>query len=335
MLALRPETDGPQIFDFLAGQYLTLRATIDGQEVRRCYSICSPSGSRELEIGIKQVPGGLFSNWAAALRPGDRVESLPPTGSFHATAEPAARRHLLAVAGGSGITPVLGIARTILASEPGSSFTLLYGNLASSSIMFREALEDLKNQHIDRFQLVHVLERESQDIELFNGRLDGDKCRDLLKRWTRHDDLDCAFLCGPEPMMLGARDALEELGLEPRRIRFELFTTPGSAPRRRAEADAARGGDRCRAEITIDGHTRTLDIARGAESILDAGLREGVELPYACKGGVCSTCRARLLEGEVDMDANHALEDYEVSQGYILTCQSFPVTDTVVVDFDQ
>ena len=324
------------VFRFIQGQYLTLRASVDGEEVRRSYSICSGVGDGALQVGIKRVEGGIFSNWIADhVRVGDVIESMPPAGSFHAPLDPASRRHYLAFAGGSGITPVLGIIRTTLAREPGSVFTLFYGNRASGSIMFRESLEDLKNRYLERLQIVHVLEREQQDIELFNGRLDREKCDALLARWVDPADIDVAFLCGPEAMMLQASEALQAAGVERRRVKFELFASPGQPRRRPATSRTARGQPDCEATIVIDGRRRTLALHKGRESVLDAALAEGIELPFACKGGVCSTCRALLTEGEVEMDANFALEDYEIARGYILTCQSYPVTDRVVIDFDQ
>ncbi|KAA3633763.1 MAG: phenylacetate-CoA oxygenase/reductase subunit PaaK [Proteobacteria bacterium] len=324
------------VFRYIQGQYLTLRATIDGEEIRRSYSICSGVRENRLRVGIKRVPGGVFSNWAAdRLKPGDVIESMPPAGSFHTQLDPGARRHYVAFVGGSGITPVLGVMKTVLETEPESIFTLFYGNMASGSIMFREELEDLKNQHLDRVQLVHVLEREQQDIELFNGILNRNKCAMLLKYWVDAADIDTAFICGPEAMMLQASEALEEAGVDRRSIKFELFANASQPKRRSAAKHVARTQPDCQATIIIDGRQRRIDMHKERQSILDAGLAEGIELPFACKGGVCSTCRALLREGEVEMDANFALEDYEVERGYILCCQSYPVTDRVVVDFDQ
>lgn len=325
-----------ETFRFTQGQYLTLRSTIDGEEVRRSYSICSGVHEPHLRVGIKRVHGGAFSNWAADhLKPGDTIESLPPTGSFHTPLDAGARRHYLAFVGGSGITPVLGIIKTTLVTEPHSNFTLFYGNKASATIMFREDLEDLKNQYLGRLQIVHVLDREQQDIELFNGILDRQKCDLLLKYWVDASTIDTAFICGPEPMMLQASDALQAAGIDRRHIKFELFASAGQPRRHEVVAEVPRQQADCHATVIIDGRHREIAMHKGRQSILEAGLAEGIELPFACKGGVCSTCRALLKEGEVDMDANFALEDYEVQRGYILTCQSYPVTDRVVVDFDQ
>jgi ring-1,2-phenylacetyl-CoA epoxidase subunit PaaE len=336
-VTLEPLPEHRALFGFKQGQYLTFRRIIDGEEVRRSYSICAAVQDPHLRVGIKKVPGGRFSTWANEhLVVGDTLEAMPPMGSFFVPLHPDNHKHYVAFAGGSGITPVLGIIKTTLLTEPKSSFTLFYGNRASSTIMFREELEDLKNVYLKRFQLFHVLEREKQDVDLFNGILDRTKCDQLLQNFVDIADVDTAFICGPEAMMLQVADALQAAGLDKRQIKFELFTTQAQRGPRKAEAaPVSRVQNACHATIIIDGRSRTFDMPKGAKSILDAALEEGLELPYACKGGVCSTCRALLSEGEVDMDANFALEDYEIKRGYILTCQSYPVTDTVVVDFDQ
>ncbi|MEP6703165.1 MAG: 2Fe-2S iron-sulfur cluster-binding protein, partial [Betaproteobacteria bacterium] len=289
--------------------------------------------------GIKKVKDGWFSSWANdLLKVGDTVEAMPPAGNFFVPLDPANRKHYVAFAGGSGITPVLGIVKTTLLAEPHSRFTLFYGNEASSTIMFREELEDLKNIYMQRFNLVHILNREHQDIELFNGMMTKEKCNELFTHWIDLSDVDTAFICGPQVMMLQVAEALQEHGLEKRQIKFELFSSPADSARPRRAPGSGTGAakqDVCAATIVIDGRARTFTMAKKSDSVLDAGLQEGLELPYACKGGVCSTCRAMLLEGEVDMDANFALEDYEIARGYILTCQSFPATDRIVVDYDK
>ena len=325
-------------FQFAPGQYLTLRAQLDGDEVRRSYSICAAAGEPRLRVGIKKIPGGLFSGWAhEQLAPGRVLEAMPPMGNFGVSLDPALQRHFVAFVAGSGITPVLSIVKSTLRDEPQSSFTLFYGNRASSTIMFREELEDLKNEHLDRFSLIHILSREQQDIDLFNGRIDKAKCDQLLDRWVDPASIDTAFICGPQDMMLGVARSLEEHGLDKRQIKFELFATATPSRRQRtpqaSEAEVAR--DLCEATVVIDGRARSFAFEKGSASVLDAAMKEGIELPYACKGGVCSTCRAMLVEGEVDMDANFALEDYEIARGYILTCQSYPVTNKIVVDYDK
>jgi ring-1,2-phenylacetyl-CoA epoxidase subunit PaaE len=337
VLTLEVPTDHKADFRFIQGQYLTFRAKIDGEEVRRSYSICAAVQDPNLRVGIKKVPGGRFSTWANdLLKAGNILEAMPPMGSFFVPLDPAARKYYVAFAGGSGITPVLGIIKTTLLTEPKSSFTLFYGNRASSTIMFREELEDIKNNNLGRFQLVHILDREQQDVELFNGMLDRNKCDLLLKHWVNASDIDTAFICGPEPMMLQVSEALQAAGLDKRQIKFELFASQGQKGGRRVQTQpVSKTENACQATIIVDGRGRTFDMQKGTKTILDAALEEGLELPYACKGGVCSTCRALLSEGEVEMDANFALEDYEVRRGYILTCQSYPVTDKVLVDFDQ
>jgi len=325
-------------FAFRAGQHLALRAFIGGEEVRRSYSICSAVQDGALRVAIKRVAGGLFSNWANdTLAPGAVLDVMPPEGRFGLAPVPDGRRHYLAFAAGSGITPILSILKTTLLAESHSRFTLLYGNRASSSVLFRDELAALKDTYLTRLNLVHVLSRERQDIDLFNGRITGDKCRALLRDWVRAEHADLAFVCGPEAMMHGVAAALREAGMPPERIRIELFS---AAPRRHAvqEARAPYGPQAAarRTDVTVvmDGAHAAFAMDRESESILDAGLRAGLDLRYSCKGGVCSTCRCKVVEGAVDMDVNYALEDYEVARGFVLSCQAFPVTDRVVLDFD-
>ena len=336
VLTLRVPEEHRELFRFTQGQYLTFRFTAGGEELRRSYSICSAVQDDELRVAIKRVPEGRFSTWAhEALAPGHTVEAMPPMGSFHLPLDPATPRRYLGVAAGSGITPVLGTLKTILLAEPESEFTLVYGNRASSTIMFREELEDLKNRFTSRLSVVHVLSREHQDVELFNGRITREKCERLFDRWVDAAGVDAAFLCGPEPMVRDVSEALVARGVAPERIKYELFGTPNDGGRReRAAREAAAAAGACEATVILDGRARTFTMAR-TSSVLDAGLAAGAELPYACKGGVCSTCRAMVVEGEVDMDANFSLEDYEVARGYVLTCQSYPVTDRVVIDYDR
>lgn len=322
-------------FRFEPGQHVTLRADIAGEDVRRSYSICAPAGGA-LRIAIKRAPGGMFSTWANdTLRNGGVVEVMPPMGHFNVPAEPAIPRNYLAVAAGSGITPILSIIGTALATEPRTRFTLLYGNRASSSVMFREELAALKDRWLTRFQLLHVLSREPQDLDLLHGRIDRARADALFARLAPVDDVDCAFLCGPEGMMDAVRDALTARGFPASRIRIERFAASipkhTRAPRPLPQASRSE----CEVTVIIDGSRKRFLLEKGKENIIDAGIRNGVELPYSCKGGVCSTCRCRLVAGEVDMDVNFALEDYEVARGFRLACQSYPVTDGVTVDFDQ
>ncbi len=325
-------------FRWQPGQHLTLRAQVGGEDLRRSYSICSTPASGALTIAIKRAPGGAFSNHAnATLKAGDVVDVMAPMGHFMAAApdkaaEPA---RYVAFAAGSGITPIVAIVEATLAADPRAQFTLVYGNRASSTVMFRETLASLKDRYLDRFNLVHVLSREAQDIELLHGRIDRAKADALLDHWISLDGVDVVYLCGPEGMMDAVHAALAARGYPEARIRVERFAASiprhTHVPRPALEA----GATETMVEAVIDGSTRAFTLARGDENIIDAALRHGIELPYSCKGGVCSTCRCKLVEGEVDMDVNYALEDYEVARGFVLACQSYPVTDRVVVDFDQ
>lgn len=325
-------------YSFRPGQYLTLRTQIDGQELRRSYSICAAPSDRQLRVAIKRLNDGAFSSWANEhLQRGTSLDVMVPDGHFTVDFSPEQRRHYVAFAVGSGITPILSLIKTALDTETDSTFTLFFGNRASSAVLFREEIEDLKNRYMNRFSLVYIMSREHQDIDLFNGRLDGDKVRELVRVWMQADQVDYAFVCGPQDMTESVIAALQEAGLEKSQIKFELFGAPKGprALRTGHEAGKAPGGDQCEVTIIQDGVTRSLTIAKNADSILDSALAQGVELPYSCKGGVCSTCRCKVVEGEVDMDANFALEDYEVARGFVLSCQSFPVTDKLVIDFDQ
>ncbi|MFO1071479.1 MAG: 2Fe-2S iron-sulfur cluster-binding protein [Geminicoccaceae bacterium] len=338
VVTLQPRPDDAALFDFTQGQYLTFRRRFDEEELRRSYSICAGKGEGFLQVGIKRVEGGAFSTWAnESLQVGEVLEAMPPMGSFHAPLQPDAARHYLGFAGGSGITPLLSIIKTVLAAEPRSSFTLVYANRQISSIMFREELEDLKNRHLGRLAVLHVLEAEAQEIDLFTGRIDAAKCAALFESWIDLPSVDMAFICGPEPMMLAIAAALREHGLGEAQIKFELFASgqPGRARQRAATAVAATSNSTTEAVITLDGATRSLSMPKEGTSLLDAALAASLDAPYACKAGVCSTCRAKVLEGEVEMAVNHALEDYEVRQGYVLTCQCFPLSDKVVVSYDQ
>jgi ring-1,2-phenylacetyl-CoA epoxidase subunit PaaE len=328
--------DMREAFRYRQGQHLTLRATIDGEDVRRSYSICSAVQDDRLRVAIKRVQGGLFSTWAnECIRPGVQLDVMPPEGRFNLPLEPESRRHYLAFAAGSGITPILSIVKTTLIAEPHSRFTVLYGNRASSSVIFRDELAELKDQYLERLNLVYVMSREQQDIELFNGRITQDKCRQLFQHWLRVEDVDHAFICGPEDMMHGVSAALQEAGMPKERIRIELFAAGAAQePRKPRRQDAGEAHHLTEVTVIMDGSHASFTMDRDKESILDAGLRAGLDMRYSCKGGVCSTCRCKVRDGQVDMDVNYALEDYEVARGFVLSCQSFPVTDKVVVDFD-
>ena len=337
-VTLRPREQDAAAFAFVQGQYLTLRRAFEGQELRRCYSICSGVDEGRLSIGVKRVEGGAFSSFInEGLKVGDRLDALPPMGVFHVALDAASRRHYLAIAGGSGITPILSILKTTLEREPKSQFTLIYANRQISSIMFREELEDLKNNHLGRLSILHLLETDAQEIDLFTGRLTAEKFAALFAHWIDASTIDAAFICGPEPMMLTAAAALRERGLSDARIRFELFASgqPGRAARRSGPGVQAEAGDMCEVSVTLDGATRRFAMPREGQSVLDAALSHHLDAPYACKAGVCSTCRAKVLEGEAEMLTNHALEDYEVRLGYVLTCQAHPLGARLVVSYDQ
>lgn len=323
-------------FRFVQGQHLTLRAAINGEDVRRSYSICSAVQDGELRVAIKRTPGGQFSTWANdTLKPGVRIDVMPPMGHFNLPLAASNRRRYLAFAAGSGITPILSIIKTTLAAEPHSAFTLVYGNRATSAVIFREELAELKDVHRERLNLVYVMSREQQDIELFSGRITREKCDRLFERWIGVGDHDAAFVCGPEGMMREVTDALTAHGMPKEAIKVELFAA--SIPRK-AHATQARpvvGSQECEVTLVIDGGQRRFTMDKDTKSVLDAGLDQGIDIRYSCKGGVCSTCRCKVVEGKVEMDANYALEDYEIARGFVLSCQAFPVTDRVVLDFDQ
>jgi len=337
VVTLAPE-NGAEGFDFIQGQYLTFRRDFDGEELRRSYSICAGKDDGVLQVGIKRVDGGTFSTWANEnLQPGDTLEAMPPMGNFHTAVNPITAKHYLGFAGGSGITPVLSILKTMLTREPKSEFTLVYANKGVNTIMFREELEDLKNLYLGRLSVIHILESDAQEIDLFTGIVDAEKLALLFKHWIDVTSVDTAFICGPEPMMLSISKGLKENGLTDSQIKFELFASgqPGRAKRKATSTVAATGANAAEATVTLDGVSRTFQMPKEGQSLLDAAIAADLDAPYACKAGVCSTCRAKVLEGEVDMIANHALEDYEVEQGYVLTCQCYPLTDKIVVDYDQ
>jgi ring-1,2-phenylacetyl-CoA epoxidase subunit PaaE len=323
-------------FAYQQGQHLTLRAQIGGEEVRRSYSICSSVQDKLLRVAIKRTPGGAFSSWANEhLKAGAVVDVMPPMGHFNVPLDATQARHYLAFAAGSGITPILSIIKTTLLAEPQSRFTLFYGNRASSSVLFREELSELKDVYMERLKIAYVMSREQQDIDLFNGRITGEKCADFLRHWIRLDDIDVAFICGPEDMMHGVSKALQDAGMAKERIRIELFAASIPTHARKPRAQVADASALTEVTVIMDGAHASFTMDRDKESILDAGLRAGIDMRYSCKGGVCSTCRCKLVEGKVDMDVNYALEDYEIARGFVLSCQSFPVTEKVIVDFDQ
>jgi ring-1,2-phenylacetyl-CoA epoxidase subunit PaaE len=334
-VALEVPADLKEAFVFTPGQYLTFKIGLAGQEIRRSYSICAAPADNELRVAIKAVKGGKFSTLAnTMLKKGDMLEVMPPMGNF---IPKHLGKHYLAFAAGSGITPIMGIMKDVLQREPDSTFTLVYGNRNRNTIIFREEIEGLKNRYMDRLRVYHVLSRELMDVDLFNGRIDAAKCEQLCEKLIDLKKIDEAFLCGPEEMILSVREKLLALGMPQASVHLELFTSPDqpkTSHEKWKEEHAADEGPMSKVSIRLDGVTFDLDLAYNGDSVLDAALAHGADLPYACKGGVCSTCRAKIVEGEVEMEVNYALEPDEVAKGYVLTCQSHPKTDRVVVDFD-
>jgi len=286
-------------------------------------------------VAIKRVNGGAFSTWAnTELKVGDRIEAMPPMGNFYAEADDTPSPHFIGFAAGSGITPVLSILRTELAANPQAQFTLVYANRNNNTIMFRNEISDLKDQYMGRFSVIHVLTDEAQDIDLFQGRINEAKCAELFRQWIDIDTVNMAFICGPRGMTEVVAKSLEDHGLDKGKIRFELFASaqPGRA-KLQPVSDAEQKAD-ISARVTIDGETRSFSMDRST-SLLNGALCNNIDAPFACCAGVCSTCKAKVISGEVEMRSNHALEDYEVEQGFVLTCQSYVKSDSVVVDYDQ
>ena len=329
-----------EAFEYRQGQNITVRTWIGGQEVRRSYSICSSPLENELRIAVKQVPGGLFSTFAnEQLRAGQELEVLPPSGKFYTELKAENRKNYLAFAAGSGITPVISLIKTTLAIEPESHFTLVYGNRHRPSIIFREQLEALKNRYVHRLAVHHVLSREQMDIPLNQGRIDVVKCTEFCPGLIDLSAVDEIFLCGPQEMIFTVSEWLQQQGSPKKNIHFELFHTLDNPPvvagkTRAATTAGERASGSSEVTLRLDGISHVFRLPYDGESVLNAALLEGVDLPYACKGGVCCTCRAKLLEGEVEMDVNYALEADELAAGFILTCQSHPKTEKVVIDFD-
>ena len=321
-------------YSFTPGQYLTLRTTMDGEEVRRSYSICSGPDDGELRIAVKKVDGGAFSSWAADdLKAGDELDVMTPTGRFGVAPAPEQARVYVGFAAGSGITPILSIVKGVLAREPKSQFFLFYGNRSTSNMMFLEALEELKDRFMQRLSLFHVISGEEQDIPILHGRLDGEKVRVLLRSLVPAETVDHVFICGPTGMSEDIEATCRDIGIAEERIHVERFVSGlGGKPRLKAIIPAS-APPKAHAALIIDGKRREVPVAEG-EAILDAALRAGVDLPFACKGGMCSTCRAKLVEGEAPMDVNYSLEPWELKAGFILTCQAKPVSEKVVVDYD-
>ena len=324
-------------FQFKQGQSLTIKKQLNGEDIRRTYSICSSPFDNQLRVAIKKVDGGVFSTHAnEELKAGDYLEVMPPVGKFYTELNPNQKKHYVAFAAGSGITPVLSIIKTTLLTEPKSEFTLVYGNRTKNSIIFKEELEALKDKFIDRFRLYHILSREQTDAPLNHGRIDVEKLNFLFGKIISIERADEFFLCGPEEMIFCIKNYLLDKEVAPNHIHFELFTIPGQkkSVATTEESVTIDEGPKASISVKLDGILFDFDLGYESESILDAALKQGADLPYACKGGVCTTCKARLMEGQVSMDVNWGLEPDELEKGYILTCQAHPKTDKVVIDFD-
>ena len=322
-----------EAFSFIQGQYLTLRGEVDGQDLRRPYSVCVTPASGELRVCVKRLPGGRFSGYVNDnLKAGDRLEVLPPMGRFHAPLEADSAKRYLFIAAGSGITPVISNIATILAGEPEARITLIYGNRRQRDIIFQGVLADLKDRYMARLRIYHVLSDEEAMSPLFSGLLDEAKIAELATALTDVDQLDWAFICGPGPVMDGGRAALEGLGMPAERIKIESF---GERPHASAlETAPAEAGEGAEVEVLLNGVRSHITVPYSGQAVLDAAQAAGLDVPFACKGGVCCTCKARLIEGEVTMDVVYGLEPDEIEAGYILTCQSHPKTDKLVVDYD-
>jgi ring-1,2-phenylacetyl-CoA epoxidase subunit PaaE len=326
-------------FEFIPGQYLTLKTEINGEEVRRNYSVCVSPLDGELRVAVKQVPFGKFSTFAnQELQVGDRLEVMPPMGRFFKGDSSANNKEYVGFAGGSGITPIISILKSVLQSDTESSFTLFYVNRGFDSIIFREQIEGLKNEFLERLTVHHIFTREKLEAPLFNGRITKEKTLQFAKFLFDPSKVDDYFICGPEEMMLAIRDALEQIGVDRKKIHLELFNAGTQKPKvQKPKTDKPNFDGKTGSQVTIilDGDRIEFPLEYGGNSVLDVALEKGADLPYACKGGVCCTCRAKLIEGEVEMDVNYALEPEEVEAGFILTCQSHPRTAKIVVDFDE
>jgi len=329
-------------FHFTQGQFLTLKADIDGEDIRRSYSICSGVNDDHMQVGIKRVKGGQFSNYANDnFKVGDTIQVMPPQGSFYTELNPDSEKNYMLLAVGSGITPILSIIKTVLQGEPKSKVTLIYGNRRSNSVMFKEDLSFLKNRYLDRFHWLNIMSYEDQGADILNGNIDNKKGYKLAKfKLIDIKSTDDAFICGPESMMSEVSRGFRIEGLADSQIHYELFANSAEdsvARLEKAQKRIEEFGEEKSSKVTVvaDGRSIMFDLATVGENILDAGMHNGMELPYSCKAGVCSTCKCKLVKGEVDMDITHGLEPHEIEQGFILSCQAHPLTDEVIVDFDQ
>ena len=325
-----------ELFQYHCGQHLTLKTTVNGEDIRRSYSLCSSPLDNEWQVAVKKIDGGLFSTFVnEQLKPGDQLEVMPPSGRFFIKSDATHQKNYIAFAAGSGITPIISIIKTHLNQEPAATFKLFYVNRNVGSIILKEEIEALKNQFFERFEVFYFLTREERDVPLLNGRLTEEKLDTIFKLVIDQASVSDYFLCGPEAMIFMVRDYLTQMGIPEKKIHFELFTTDRGAQKvRKAIRTSPNGKDNCEVTILEGGKTFKFSLPQGSNTILDSALQKSADLPFACKGGVCCTCRAKLLEGEVDMAVHYGLEQDEIDDGYILTCQSIPLSKKVIVDFD-
>ncbi len=332
-VALDAPVSARDAFSFLPGQHLPVQIVRDGKKLRRTYSICSEPGQWPLEIGVRIQPGGRFSNYAAnELKVGDSLDVRPPNGQFHANIDATSRKRYLALAAGSGITPIMSIIATLLRDEPQSRVALFYGNRKQNSTMFIDDLFALKNRYPDRLQLHFLFSQEEQEFDIASGRLDGPKLRDLFARFCAHETPDEVFVCGPDTMITTVSETLLDLGVDEESIHAERFGAPRGAAKAVKVVDS---GDTARITVILDGHRKSFDMPRTGTNIVDAAAQNGIELPYSCKGGVCATCRTHVQSGKVSMAVNYGLEPWEVDDGFILACQSTPDSDAILLDYDK
>lgn len=322
-------------FTFLSGQYLTIKAEIDNEEIRRSYSLCSAPHEQEWRVAIKQVPNGKFSTFAnKELKPGTSLDVMTPTGKFVLQPDQAHSKSYVLFAAGSGITPVLSILKSVLKNEPRSNVTLFYGNKGFSSIIFREKIEALKNQYMGQLRVVHILSREGLETSIQNGRIDNEKANKLYDAFLSGTSIDAVYICGPESMILGVKESMISKGVEESKINYELFTTGASKD---PSTKTSKPIEKIESNVTVimDGDVFDLNLKSTGKSVLEAAHEIGADLPYACKGGVCCTCKAKIVEGSVQMNVNYALTPEEIDAGFILTCQSHPTSDKLIVSFDE
>jgi ring-1,2-phenylacetyl-CoA epoxidase subunit PaaE len=330
-------TELSELFTYKEGQNITIKTIIEGKELRRSYSLCTAPHEKQLKVAIKKLASGLFSKFAnESLKQGDMLEVLPPVGKFNSKLQTSQAGQYLAIAAGSGITPVISIIKHTLKTQSDSECTLVYGNKSRASIIFFEELEGLKNKYMHRFNFINILSQEKTDASINHGRIDKDKLTEL-QQLLSFESFDSIYLCGPEEMIFTASTFFENKGIDKHKIHFELFTSPGQINKKTESSNVVKdidSGPKSNITVKLDGRSFDFTLSHTGQSILDAALQQGADLPFACKGGVCCTCRAKLVSGEVSMDVNYALEPEEVEQGFILTCQSHPRTEKVVVDFD-